>query len=340
MECREKMIEVTLYSRKDCHLCDLAQSYLEELQSNIPHHSTVIDVDSDIKLRNLYGFNVPVVLIGPYKLSAPIEKKDLEITLMAVQQSRDQEAKLDKAIEEGRLQIQVKWNKSDGFNLWLSRHYLALFNLLIFIYVGLPFLAPTFMKIGASLPAGIIYRAYSFVCHQFAFRSWFLFGEQNVYPRAEAQIQGMFSYQQATGLNGYDLLSARAFIGNAQLGYKVALCERDVAIYAGILIFGILYTVLRRKVKPIHWVVWILFGIVPIGLDGFSQLISQLPLHLLPFRESTPFLRTLTGLLFGLLTAWFGYPYVEESMQENRKFMEGKLSMARRWVDAKIISKV
>jgi uncharacterized membrane protein len=334
------MIEVTLYSRKDCHLCDVAQSYLEELQSYVPHHLTIIDVDSDNKLRNMYGFNVPVVLIGPYKLSAPIEKKDLEISLMAVQQSREQEAKLDKEIEEGRLQIQVQWNRSDGISLWLSRHYLALFNLLIFVYVGLPFLAPVLMNVGATVPAEIIYRAYGFVCHQFAFRSWFLFGEQAVYPRAEAQVPGLISYQQATGLNGYDLLSARAFVGNAQLGYKVALCERDVAIYAGILLFGILYAVFRRKVKPIHWVVWILVGIVPIGLDGFSQLISQPPLSIIPFRESTPVLRTVTGLLFGLLTAWFGYPYVEESMQENRKFLEGKLSQARKWVESKIILKV
>jgi uncharacterized membrane protein len=334
------MIEVTLFSRKDCHLCDLAQSYLEELQSDVPHHLKVIDVESDIKLQNLYGYNVPVILIGPYKLSAPIEKKDLEISLMAVQQSQQQEAKLDKAIEEGRLQIQVQWNKSDRISLWLSRHYLALFNILIFIYVGLPFLAPAFMKVRATLPAGVIYRAYSFVCHQFAFRSWFLFGEQIVYPRAEAQIPGLLSYQQATGLNGYDLLSARAFIGNTQLGYKVALCERDVAIYAGILLFGILFAILRQKLKAIHWVVWILIGIIPIGLDGFSQLISQPPLSMIPLRESTPFLRTLTGLLFGLLTAWFGYPYVEESMQENQKFLEGKLSQARRWAESNIISKV
>lgn len=77
------MIEVTLYSRNDCHLCDLAQTYLEELQTIVPHHTTIIDIDSDIKLRNLYGFNVPVILIGPYKLSAPIEKKDIEISLLA-----------------------------------------------------------------------------------------------------------------------------------------------------------------------------------------------------------------------------------------------------------------
>ncbi len=333
------MIEVTLYSRSDCHLCDLAKTYLEELQSIIPHHLTDIDVDSDVKLKSAYGFNVPVVLIGPYKLSAPIEKKDLEISLRAVQHSLEQESKLDQAIRQGQLQIPVQWTKSDTFSLWLSRHYLAIFNIFIFVYLLIPFLAPIFMKVGAEKPAAVIYKAYGFVCHQFAFRSWFLFGEQAVYPRAEAGLNGLVTYQQATGLNGNDLLAARAFIGNEQLGYKVALCQRDVAIYGGILLFGVLFALTRRKIKSLHWLLWIIFGILPIAIDGFSQLFSQPPLNFIPLRESTPFLRTLTGFLFGFLSAWFGYPYVEESMQENRQYLEGKQNQAHRWAEQQVTAK-
>jgi len=74
-------------------------------------------------------------------------------------------------------------------------------------------------------------------------------------------------------------------------------------------------------------------------LDGISQLISQLPLNLIPFRESTPILRVITGCLFGFLTAWFAYPYVEESMIENRKFLDGKFSQALKWAELKITSK-
>jgi len=330
------MIEVTLYSRKDCHLCEVAQQQLDELQSSIPHHLTVMDVDSDDKLKKLYGFNVPVVQIGPYRLMAPIEKKDLEISMKAVQYGKEQEAKLSADIEQGKLRIPVQWNKSDGFSLWLSRHYLAVFNVLIFIYLGLPFLAPVFMKAGAITPAKVIYKAYSYVCHQFAFRSFFLFGEQAVYPRAEAGILGLIPFQQATGINGADLWAAREFIGNDQLGYKVALCERDVAMYGGILLFGLAFGLMRCRVKQMHWVFWIIIGIIPIGLDGFSQLISQPPLSLIPFRESTPFLRVLTGSLFGFMTAWFGYPYVEESMAQNRIFLEGKFRQAVTWAETKI----
>ena len=327
------MIEVTLYTRKDCHLCEETKNHLQELQSNIPHKLNIVDIDSDPKLRNLYGLNVPVILIGPYKLMAPIEKKDIEISLMAVQHSQRQDAELDKAIEEGRLKIPVNWTRADGVSLWLSKHYLALFSILIFLYVGIPFFAPVFMETGITTPAKIIYRAYGYVCHQFAFRSWFLFGPQIAYPRVEAGVTNLISYQQATGLDGMDILAARAFTGNSQMGYKVALCERDVAIYVGIFLFGILYSLVRKKrqVKALHWLLWILIAIIPIGLDGFSQLISQPPLSLIPFRESTPILRALTGFLFGFFTAWFGYPYVEESMEENKKFLDGKFNQSLQW---------
>jgi uncharacterized membrane protein len=329
------MIEVTLYSRIDCHLCELVQQYLKELQSSIPHHLTIFDVDSDPKLKKLYGFNVPVILVGPYKLTAPIEKRDIEISLLAIQHSQEQEVVLDKAIREGQLQIPITWTKADGISHWLSKHYLAIFNILVFLYVGLPFLAPVMMKVGADKPAGMIYRVYGFVCHQLAFRSWFLFGEQIAYPREEAGVTRLISYEDATGLGSNDLLSARAFIGNPQLGYKTALCQRDIAIYGGILLFGIIFALVRLRIKSIHLLIWVLIGIVPIAIDGLSQLISQPPLSLIPFRESTPMIRTITGFLFGFLTAWFGYPYVEESMSENHKYLDEKLSKARKWAASK-----
>jgi hypothetical protein len=48
----------------------------------------------------------------------------------------------------------------------------------------------------------------------------------------------------------------------------------------------------------------------------------------LPYRESTPTLRLLTGSLFGFGTAWFGLPYVEESMRETREILIRKFSIS------------
>jgi hypothetical protein len=35
-------------------------------------------------------------------------------------------------------------------------------------------------------------------------------------------------------------------------------------------------------------------------------------------------LRVITGALFGFATAWFSYPYIEESMAESRQFFVKK----------------
>jgi hypothetical protein len=69
---------------------------------------------------------------------------------------------------------------------------------------------------------------------------------------------------------------------------------------------------------------------VPIGVDGVSQLISQPPFNFYVFRESTPFLRVLTGGLFGITTAWFGYPMTELAMEETRRIMASKLLRIKR----------
>jgi uncharacterized membrane protein len=204
-------------------------------------------------------------------------------------------------------------------------------NLLVFIYVGLPFLAPVLMNMKLERPARIIYSVYSNLCHQYAFRSWFLFGEQPVYPRAAAGLEGYLTYGEATGLSEEDVLAARRFVGNPQMGYKVAYCQRDVAIYGGILLFGVVFALSGRKIRPLPWVWWIVLGILPIGLDGVTQVLSQPPLGWLPYRESTPLLRTVTGALFGIANAWLGYPMIEEVMRDARQSLAVKFRQLSVW---------
>jgi len=178
---------------------------------------------------------------------------------------------------------------------------------------------------------------YKPLCHQFAFRSFFLFGEQPYYPLAEANVANTKTFEEVSGITNLDdpystsRFEARNYIGNENVGYKVALCERDVAIYLAILGFGIVFGLTGRKVKTLHWLAWILLGIAPIGLDGFSQLLSQFEWDwlsaIIPYRESTPFLRALTGALFGLFTAWFAYPNIEESMNETRQYYIKKFAV-------------
>ena len=104
-----------------------------------------------------------------------------------------------------------------------------------------------------------------------------------------------------------------------------------MAIYGAMFLFTLIFMFTGRRIKPLHWALWVLIAFGPIGLDGFSQIISQFEFaalsEILPYRESTPFLRTFTGFLFGFATAWFGIPYVEESMGETRQFFIKKFAI-------------
>jgi uncharacterized membrane protein len=317
------MIDVVLYSRPGCHLCDEARQRLDELQAVVPHRLTIIDIDQDDELQKAYTFEIPVINIGPYKLKAPIDPKDLEITLRAAEHRNRQIADIDRSIETGQTSLELNWTGSDKFSVWLSRHYLAVLNILVLIYLGLPFLAPVLMNVGWVTPANWIYRAYSVVCHQLPYRSFFLFGEQNVYPREMAEVEGVLSFEDVSDLNANDLLNVRTFIGDEHLGFKVALCERDVAIYAGILLFGLMFGAANRRFPRIPWYLWVLLALVPIGVDGLSQLFSQFFLSLPP-RESTPLLRSLTGFAFGFVSCWYFYPMVEDSMKESLDYLQVK----------------
>jgi uncharacterized membrane protein len=158
-----------------------------------------------------------------------------------------------------------------------------------------------------------------------------LFGEQAAYPRTLAGVPGLLTYQQAIG-DETDIAAARSFVGNELIGYKVAICQRCVAIYGSILLFGLFFSFTKKWVKSPPWYVWLIIGILPIAIDGFSQLPSLMTginLSWLPMRESTPFLRTLTGFLFGVTTAWYGYPYIEESMRDTRRILTHKIAVVK-----------
>jgi uncharacterized membrane protein len=333
------MLTVILYTRKDCHLCDQARADLESIQEKYPHRLVEIDIDTDPALQNRYLVEIPVVEVGPYALKAPFDKQKLLMTLGAAGDRRGQLDRLGRPDHYDRVRRGQEVSRTDRAMDWFSRHYLAVLNLFILLYFGLPILAPTLMKAGATLPANIIYTLYKPLCHQFGFRSFFLFGEQPYYPLAEAGISGVKTFEQVTGFEDLDApaafsrFQARQFTGNETVGYKIALCERDMAIYGAILLFGVLYAVTGRRFKPLHWTLWFLIGMLPIGLDGFSQLFSQMNWawlsSMVPYRESTPLLRVLTGGLFGFTTAWFAYPYMEESMAETRQFFIKKFASIR-----------
>lgn len=199
----------------------------------------------------------------------------------------------------------------DRVAVFISRHWLAVANVSMFVFITLPVLAPVLMKVGLTGPAGLIYAGYHLTCHELAYRTYFLFGQQPVY--SIDQLSAMF------GRAADDVFYWGQFVGNAQLGYKMAWCERDAAIYSSILLAGLIYAYLRPRLRPLDWRVYLVF-ILPMAVDGFWQLFTS-PVYFvtyLPLHESDWLLRGITGALFGIGSAWLIYPHVQAAMEEIR----------------------
>lgn len=231
----------------------------------------------------------------------------------------------------------------DRLALAFSRHWLLVVNIILGVWLFLPWLAPVLMIAGLEGGGNLIYKIYSFQCHQLPQRSYFLFGPNFMVPMAD--IHTAWPY--------LDQFQLRQFIGTPELGYKVAWSDRMVSLYAPLLIGGLLLALMRwrrgRGWRPLPFRWW-LVALVPLGLDGFSHMISDVISFWNGFRYTNAWLaeltnnafaptfyagdalgsfnwwmRLLTGLLAGAATAWAIYPYLEEAFSDMRKSMEAKL---------------
>ena len=104
----------------------------------------------------------------------------------------------------------------------LKRNWLGIFLVAYGAFVFLPFLAPVFMNWNLSVLGRATYLAYSFVCHQLPERSLFFFGPKLMYSVEEIQI----AWQRTA-----DPLILRQFIGNPDMGWKVAWSDRMISMY-------------------------------------------------------------------------------------------------------------
>ncbi len=223
------------------------------------------------------------------------------------------------------------------------RHWLVIINLFFWVFVGLPWLAPVFMRTGQLGPARAIYLIYSTQCHQLPQRSFFLFGAKSSYSLGEIQA----AWQDTN--NPYIL---RQFIGNDEMGWKVAWSDRMVSMYISIFIGGLLRAAwpFRRRLKPLSFWGFGLLAIAPMLIDGSTHMVSDLAGLGNGFRDSNVWLawltgnalpptfyagdalgsfnswmRLLTGTLFGVGVVWLVYPYLEQGMHEAAEMLEAKL---------------
>jgi uncharacterized membrane protein len=217
---------------------------------------------------------------------------------------------------------------------WVAGHWLEIFFVVYGLWVWLPWLAPILMHVGWDGAGRMVYTIYSFFCHQLPERSFFLFGQKTMYSLTEIQ---------AAWQNTINPSILRKFIGNTDMGWKVAWSDRMISFYTSMWIFAVLWLPFRRKVKPLPWWGFALF-LLPIALDGGTHMISDFAGIGLGFRDSNLWLasltnsifpssfyagdalgsfnswmRLITGPLAGLGIVWLAFPFLFQAATENKK---------------------
>ncbi len=83
MTAEQPRLDVTLYTRVNCSLCDDAAGELEALRNQLRYSVTIVDVDVDDALREQYGEIVPVIAVaGRIIAHAPIAPGELRTALI------------------------------------------------------------------------------------------------------------------------------------------------------------------------------------------------------------------------------------------------------------------
>jgi hypothetical protein len=63
-----QMTIVTLYTRPECHLCDVASDVLEAARQDFAFDINRVDISTDRDLRKRYGVRIPVVAVNGVEL--------------------------------------------------------------------------------------------------------------------------------------------------------------------------------------------------------------------------------------------------------------------------------
>jgi hypothetical protein len=75
-------VEVTLYRKEGCGLCDQAEHMLARIARRLPLTLIRVDIDSDPQLQRRYFLEIPVVEVaGSVIAQAPINERGLEAEL-------------------------------------------------------------------------------------------------------------------------------------------------------------------------------------------------------------------------------------------------------------------
>lgn len=116
-------------------------------------------------------------------------------------------------------------------------------TILLVIYAFLPVLSPILFSLDAYFSARLIQNVYQKFCHQRVERSLFLFGEETV--AGKSAIGRFYTIEELKNAGAIPEVNPNApffsvretyygypYWGNDEVGYKVAFCVRDMALYS------------------------------------------------------------------------------------------------------------
>jgi uncharacterized membrane protein len=184
---------------------------------------------------------------------------------------------------------------------FLSKYVTEIVLFALFIYAFLPILSPILFSYNPDSNLAIgIQKFYSHFCHQRVDRSIFLFGgedSQFFYSLDELKERNYLP-ENDERLFGYP------YWGNEEIGYKVAFCVRDTALYSAFVLFGallVLYMNRTKKIPKFHWSL-ILLLVLPMAIDGVFQTVASIfEFPWVPeFYMESIVKRIVTGVLFGI----------------------------------------
>ena len=78
-------IKVEIYTRKGCHLCEVAEQVVREVRTQIPFELVIIDIEGKSELEDKYGEEIPVTLINGQRHDYfSVDKKRFKIALNSI----------------------------------------------------------------------------------------------------------------------------------------------------------------------------------------------------------------------------------------------------------------
>ena len=74
-------VQVRMYGKPGCHLCEEALAALERLRRRQPFALELVDITSEPELMTRYGARIPVLSVSGYEYDAPLDQAVLRQAL-------------------------------------------------------------------------------------------------------------------------------------------------------------------------------------------------------------------------------------------------------------------